>query len=183
MNHSDPPSPQKTQQNSMAHIGWPAIQNALAGLTESPITRELCATLHPESGFESAQRLLEETSEMVSALAGVEPCPLRSFDDLTPILQQVEENLFVEPVSCLQAAHHLRLARDLKKYFKKQNEHHSSSKSAKPWTPYAIAERNRTVPGCRRRNQRERIAGTEAGGAQCRHGPAKSGNVSQENHG
>jgi DNA mismatch repair protein MutS2 len=122
MNRSDPPSPQKTQQNSMAHIGWPAIQNALAGLTESPVTRKLCATLHPESGFEPAQRLLEETFEMVSALAGVEPFPLRSFDDLHPILQQVEENLFVEPAFCLQAAHHLRLARDLKKYFKKQND-------------------------------------------------------------
>jgi DNA mismatch repair protein MutS2 len=120
MNHFDPPSSQKTQQNSMAHIGWPAIQNALAGLTESTVTHELCATLHPEPDFESAQRLLEETSEMVSALAGVEPCPLRSFDDLSPILQQAVENLFVEPASCLQAAHHLRLARDLKKYFKKQ---------------------------------------------------------------
>ena len=121
MNHSDPPSPQNTQQNSMAHIGWSALQNALAGLTESPGARELCTTLHPEPDFESAQRLLEETSEMVSALAGVEPCPLRSFDDLSPILQQVVENLFVEPASCLQAAHHLRLARDLKKYFKKQD--------------------------------------------------------------
>jgi len=121
MNHSDPPSPQNTQQNSMAHIGWPALQNALAGLTESPGARELCTTLHPEPDFESAQRLLEETSEMVSALAGVEPCPLRSFDDLSPILQQAVENLLVEPVSCLQAAHHLRLARDLKKYFKKQD--------------------------------------------------------------
>ena len=44
----------------MADIGWPAIQNALAGLAESPLTRELCATLHPESDFESAQRLLED---------------------------------------------------------------------------------------------------------------------------
>ncbi|MEE8260479.1 MAG: endonuclease MutS2, partial [Nitrospinaceae bacterium] len=105
----------------MAHIGWPAVQHALAGLAESPGARELCATLHPEPGFESAQRLLEETCEMVSALAGVEPCPLRSFDDLSPILQQAVENLLVEPVSCLQAAHHLRLARDLKKYFKKQD--------------------------------------------------------------
>ena len=40
MNHSDPPSSQKTQQNSMAHIGWPALQSALAGLVESPVTRE-----------------------------------------------------------------------------------------------------------------------------------------------
>ena len=120
MNHTDPPSPQKKQPNSMAHIGWSPIQNALAGLTESPVTRELYATLHPEPDFESAQRLLEETFEMFSALAGVEPCPLRSFDDLSPILQQVVENLFVEPTSCLQVAHHLRLARDLKKYFKKQ---------------------------------------------------------------
>jgi DNA mismatch repair protein MutS2 len=110
------------QQNSTAHIGWPTIQSALAALAESPLTRGLCATLQPSSGFESAQHLLEETSEMVSALAGVEPFPLRSFDDLSPILQQIEESLFVEPVSCLQAAHHLRLARDLKKYFKKQDD-------------------------------------------------------------
>ena len=104
----------------MAPIGWSAIQSALSELTESPVTQELCATLQPETDFESAQRLLEETSEMVSALAGIEPCPLRPFDDLSPTLQQAVENLFVEPPSCLQAAHHLRLARDLKKYFKKQ---------------------------------------------------------------
>jgi DNA mismatch repair protein MutS2 len=121
MNRSDPPAPQKMQQNSLTHIGWPAIQNALVGLAESPLTRELCAALHPESSFESAQHLLEETSEMVSALEGVEPFPLRSFDDLYLILQQVKETLFVEPLPCLQAAHHLRLARDLKKYFKKQD--------------------------------------------------------------
>jgi DNA mismatch repair protein MutS2 len=121
MNHSDPPSLHNTQQNSMADIGWSTVQNALAGLAESPLTRELCATLTPESGFEAAQQRLEETSEMVSALDGVEPFPLRTFDDLHPILQLVVENLFLEPVSCLQAAHHLRLARDLKKYFKKQD--------------------------------------------------------------
>jgi len=121
MNRSDSPSPQNMQQNSTADIGWSTIQNALAGLTESPLTRDLCANLQPTSGFETAQHLLEETSEMVSALAGVEPFPLRAFDDLHPILQQVEEKIFVEPLSCLQAAHHLRLARDLKKYFKKQD--------------------------------------------------------------
>ncbi len=120
MNRSDSASSQHTQQKSMAQMGWPGVQKALAGLAESPVTRDLCAALHPESDFESAQRLLEETSEMVSARAGVDPVPLRSFDDLLPILQQAEERLLVEPISCLQAAHHLRLARDLKRYFKKQ---------------------------------------------------------------
>ena len=122
MNRADPPSPQKMQRSSTAQIGWSAIQNALAGLTQSPLARELCTNLQPEYGFEQAQHLLEETSEMVSALAGVEPFPLQSFDDLQPILQQIEETSFVEPPSCLQAAHHLRLARDLKKFFKKQND-------------------------------------------------------------
>jgi len=121
MNRPDSP-PQDLQRNSTAHIGWSNIQSALALLVASPLTRELCNNLHPESCFESAQHLLEETSEMVSALAGVEPLPLQSFDDLCPVLQQVEENLYVEPVSCLQAAHQLRLARDLKKYFKKQDD-------------------------------------------------------------
>ncbi|MDH5457306.1 MAG: endonuclease MutS2 [Nitrospinota bacterium] len=120
MTHSESPSSQSPNSNSMAPIGWSAIQSALSDLTESPVTRQHCAALRPEADFESAQRLLEETSEMVSALADVEPCPLRSFDDLSPILQQAVKNLFVEPVSCLQVAHHLRLARDLKKYIKKQ---------------------------------------------------------------
>ncbi len=118
---NDPSSPKKTQQNSMAQIGWSTIQGKLSGLAQSPLTRELCATLQPESNFELAQHLLEETSEMVSVLSGVDPFPLQSFDDLRSTLQLVEENAFVEPSSCLQAAHHLRLARDLKKYFKKQD--------------------------------------------------------------
>ncbi len=122
MNPSDPSSPRIMQKNSTVPIGWPAIQTALAGLAESPLTHELCANLIPESGFDSAQRLLEETSEMVSALSGVEPFPLRSFEDLYPILQQIAETFVVEPISCLQAAHQLRLARDLKKFFNKQDK-------------------------------------------------------------
>ena len=121
MNRSEPPHPHNMQQDNTGSIGWPTIQSALAGLAESHLTRELCATLRPESSFEAAQHILEETSEMVFALAGVDPFPLRPFDDLHPILQQIEESLFVEPGPCLQAAHHLRLARDLKKYFKKQD--------------------------------------------------------------
>ncbi|MDH5761508.1 MAG: endonuclease MutS2 [Nitrospinota bacterium] len=120
MNRSLQDSPYQMQHKSLADMGWPTVQKALAELAASPITRELCASLYPESDFESAQRRLEETSEMVDALSGVEPVPLRTFDNLTPILKQVKESLLVEPLSCLQAAHHLRLARDLKKYLKKQ---------------------------------------------------------------
>lgn len=121
MNRSDSPSPQQLQQKSMARMGWPAIQQALAALAYSPVTCELCAALRPESDFESAQRLLAETLEMVFALAEVEPVPLRPFEDIHPILQQVAESLLVEPASCLLAAHQLRLARDLKKHFKKMD--------------------------------------------------------------
>ncbi|MCH7500674.1 MAG: hypothetical protein IH886_11800, partial [Nitrospinae bacterium] len=76
MTRSDPASAPHTPQKSMTHMGWPAVQQALAALAESPVTRELCAAFHPEPDFESAQRLLEETCEMVDTRAGVDPFPL-----------------------------------------------------------------------------------------------------------
>ena len=122
MTRSDPILAPHTQQKSMTHMGWPAVQQALSALAESPVTRELCAALHPEPDFEPAQRLLAETCEMVDIRAGADPFPLQAFEDLRPILQQVSERLLVEPGDCLQAAHHLRLVRNLKRYFKKQDD-------------------------------------------------------------
>ncbi|MCH6578993.1 MAG: hypothetical protein IH802_01330 [Nitrospinae bacterium] len=135
MTRSDPASAPYTPQKSMTHMGWPAVQQALAALAESPVTRELCAAFHPEPDFESAQRLLEETCEMVDIRAGVDPFPLQPFDDLRPILQQVAESILVEPEDCLQAAHHLRLARDLKRYFKKQDNARLLKKIAEAMDP------------------------------------------------
>lgn len=135
MTRSDPASAPYTPQKSMTHMGWPAVQQALAALAESPVTRELCAAFHPEPDFESAQRLLEETCEMVDTRAGVDPFPLQPFDDLRPILQQVAESILVEPEDCLQAAHHLRLARDLKRYFKKQDNARLLKKIAEAMDP------------------------------------------------
>ena len=120
MNRSDSSASNNMTWDSTEPIGWPVIQNTLAELTQSPSTRERCLTLQPLGNFDSAQHLLAETSEMVSLLAGVEPFPLQPFDNLRPLLQQVQKNLFVEPAACLKAAHHLRLARDLKRYLKKQ---------------------------------------------------------------
>lgn len=101
-------------------MGWSAVQQSLAALAESPLTRESCGTLQPESDFEAARQLLEETGEMAEARTGVESVPLRPFEDLRPILKNIAESFLVDPLDCLSAAQHLRLARDLKKYFKSQ---------------------------------------------------------------
>ncbi|NIQ03913.1 MAG: endonuclease MutS2 [Nitrospinaceae bacterium] len=120
MTPSDSDSFQLTQLKSMSQMGWSAVQQALAGQAESDLTRERCAALLPEPEHAPAQRRLDETAEMVAALTGVDPVPLQPFDDLHPVLQLARESLWVEPALCLQAARQLRLVRDLRKFFRKQ---------------------------------------------------------------
>ena len=122
MNRPDSAARQRSQARSMAQMGWPAVLQALAARAESPVTRALCSTLQPKSDFETAQRLLEETCEMTEARSGVEPVPSRPFEDLRPILKSIVESFLADPMDCLQAAHHLRLARDLKKFFKPRQD-------------------------------------------------------------
>jgi DNA mismatch repair protein MutS2 len=100
-------------EKSMQLLGWDRVVSALANHACSPITQEQCQKLKPENDFDSAQNLLEETTEMVALLDSVESFPMDRFEDLGPVFRDVEEQKMIEPEQCLSLIKLLRLCRNL----------------------------------------------------------------------
>ena len=98
---------------SMQLLGWDRVVSALSVHACSPITREKCLQLYPETDFDSAQALLEETTEMVALLDSLDTFSMDSFDDLAPVFQEVDEQKMIEPDQCLSIIKLLRLCRNL----------------------------------------------------------------------
>jgi DNA mismatch repair protein MutS2 len=107
---------------SLAQLGWGLIQKALADRTASPVTAALCLTLLPEPDFDSAQHLLEETSEMVALLESGDSFPLNYFADIRPLLQEASETRILAADQCLQFLKLLRLCRALRKSLEKKDD-------------------------------------------------------------
>ncbi|GJL79242.1 MAG: endonuclease MutS2 [Nitrospinaceae bacterium] len=107
---------------SYSQLGWELIQNALASRTSSPVTASLCREMLPESDFESAERALAETTEMVLLLESGEPFPLNAFQDIRPLLQEAYEKNILESNQCLEVLKLLRLCRALKKALDKKTD-------------------------------------------------------------
>lgn len=94
-------------------LGWRRVISALANHACSPITQDQCQQLKPESDFNCAQTLLEETTEMVALLGSLDPFPMDRFEDLSLVLQDAEEQKMIEPGQCLSLIKLLRLCRNL----------------------------------------------------------------------
>ena len=100
-------------EKSMDLLGWNRVVTALANHACSPITQDHCRELKPESDFNSAQTLLEETAEMVALLASLDSFPMDRFEDINSIFQDAEEQKMIEPGQCLSIIKLLRLCRNL----------------------------------------------------------------------
>jgi DNA mismatch repair protein MutS2 len=112
---SDTPSSDSVQliEKSMQLLGWGRVVSALANHACSPITRDQCQKLKPENDFNSAQTLLEETTEMVALLDSVDSFPMDRFEDLGPVFKDAQEQSMIEPEQCLSLIKLLRLCRNL----------------------------------------------------------------------
>jgi DNA mismatch repair protein MutS2 len=106
---------------AMALVGWDIIRKALARLTVSSATQTLCENLAPEIDFDSAQRLLDETGEMVSLLESTESFPITGFENLESLIEDAEQRLLVQPLQCLALIHFLKLGNNIKRYLDKNS--------------------------------------------------------------
>ncbi len=98
---------------SMQLLGWDRVVSALSDHACSPITQEKCLQLYPETDFDSAHALLEETAEMVTLLDSLDTFSMDRFEDLAPVFQEVEEQKMIEPDQCLSIIKLLRLCQNL----------------------------------------------------------------------
>ena len=113
--------PESLLERSMKLLGWERITKALANHTCSPHTHNLCLNLKPETDFGNAKNQLDETAEMMDLLDSLEPFPMDRFEDITPILKDLDERQIIETKQCLVLMKILRLCRDLCKDLEKKN--------------------------------------------------------------
>ncbi len=94
-------------------LGWHKVISALAEHACSPLTRDLCRKLKPENSFDSANTLLDETTEMIDMLDSLDSFPMDRFEDINPVFKDAEEQKMIEPGQCLSLIKLLRLCRNL----------------------------------------------------------------------
>ena len=107
---------------SFSQLGWQLIQKALASHAASEVTVSRCQNLHPESDYEAADHLLEETAEMVFFLESGDSFPLNPFADIRPLLQEAHEKNVLEAKQFLEFLKLLRLCRALRRALEKNTE-------------------------------------------------------------
>ena len=100
-------------EKSMKLLGWERITKALKNHTCSPHTHNLCLNLKPETDFGNAKNQLDETAEMIDLLDSLEPFPIDRFEDIAPILKDLDERQIIETKQCLILIKLLRLCRYL----------------------------------------------------------------------
>ena len=105
----------------MKLLGWERITTALANHTSSPYTYNFCLHLKPETDFKTAEKRLDETTEMVALLDSLESFPMDRFEDINPIFKDVDEQHMINTGQCLVIMKLLRLCRNLCKNLEKLN--------------------------------------------------------------
>ncbi|MCH2606421.1 MAG: endonuclease MutS2, partial [Nitrospinales bacterium] len=122
---SEPPSSENDTYplllKSMKLLGWERITTALANHTSSPYTHNFCLHLKPETDFKTAEKRLDETTEMVALLDSLESFPMDRFEDINPIFKDVDEQHMINTGQCLVIMKLLRLCRNLCKNLEKLN--------------------------------------------------------------
>ena len=98
---------------SMNLLGWDRVTSSLASHACSPYTHSFCLRLKPETEFQTAQKKLEETEEMLALLDSLESFPMDHFEDIRPIFKDVEEQQTIDTNQCLIIMKLLRLCRNL----------------------------------------------------------------------
>ena len=98
---------------SMNLLGWDRVTSSLASHACSPYTHSFCLRLKPETEFQTAQKKLEETEEMLALFDSLESFPMDHFEDIRPIFKDVEEQQTIDTNQCLIIMKLLRLCRNL----------------------------------------------------------------------
>lgn len=115
------PEPDPLLQKSAELLGWDLIRQTLAGLVHAASTSARCLALRPEPDFEAAQRALRKTKEMAALHALGQALPFSSFEDILPILEEIEIQGIIEPAEGMRCLRLLRLAKSIKDFFAEQS--------------------------------------------------------------
>ncbi len=114
-----PPLP-FTLESSMALLGWDLVRHALSRHALSDVTRSHLAALVPETQFDSAIKLLQETEAMQVLLDTAEGLPLRTFADIEPTLEEAEQQRMIAPEGGLAVLDLLKLTDSIRKRLKNE---------------------------------------------------------------
>lgn len=109
-------------QNYLNKLEYDKILTLLSNNSKTYLGKELCLDLKPANSKDKVITLLKETDEACTLSFRKGNLPISDFEDISLSIKNLESNISLNAKALLNTANVLRLSRDLKEYFYKDED-------------------------------------------------------------
>ena len=109
-------------QNYLNKLEYDKILTLLSSNSKTYLGKELCLDLKPSNSKDKVVTLLKETDEACTLLLRKGNLPISDFEDISLSVKNLESNISLSAKALLDIANVLRISRDLKEYFYKDED-------------------------------------------------------------
>ena len=109
-------------QNYLNKLEYDKILTLLSNNSKTYLGKELCLDLKPANSKDKVITLLKETDEACTLSFRKGNLPISDFEDISLYIKNLESNISLNTKALLDIANVLRLSRDLKEYFYKDED-------------------------------------------------------------
>lgn len=109
-------------QNYLNKLEYDKILTLLSSNSKTYLGKELCLDLKPSNSKDKVVTLLKETDEACTLLLRKGNLPISDFEDISLSVKNLESNISLSAKVLLDIANVLRISRDLKEYFYKDED-------------------------------------------------------------
>lgn len=109
-------------QNYLNKLEYDKILTLLSSNSKTYLGKELCLDLKPSNSKDKVITLLSETDEACTLLLRKGNLPISDFEDISLSIKNLESNISLSAKALLDIANVLRISRDLKEYFYKDED-------------------------------------------------------------
>ena len=109
-------------QNYLNKLEYDKILTLLSNNSKTYLGKELCLDLKPANSKDKVITLLKETDEACTLSFRKGNLPISDFEDISLYIKNLESNISLNAKALLDTANVLRLSRDLKEYFYKDED-------------------------------------------------------------
>lgn len=109
-------------QNYLNKLEYDKILTLLSSNSNTYLGKELCLDLKPSNSKDKVVTLLKETDEACTLLLRKGNLPISDFEDISLSVKNLESNISLSAKALLDIANVLRISRDLKEYFYKDED-------------------------------------------------------------
>ena len=109
-------------QNYLNKLEYDKILTLLSSNSKTYLGKVLCLDLKPSNSKDKVVTLLKETDEACTLLLRKGNLPISDFEDISLSVKNLESNISLSAKALLDIANVLRISRDLKEYFYKDED-------------------------------------------------------------